>query len=258
MPPGTLLVDASLELRQTALMRRSAKAVPWSVEFEREIGPEDLALLHSSFRVGPSNPTAPLANIREPHHMLAQMVAKEEATVKISAVTGYSPQRIRQLQNDPAFSELVEHYREQEKFDGADIQAQVRYATMIANAILLERLEDEPTSFSNKELREIRDAGLDRIGHGPKATVDHNINDPTNVINKLKEMLSLEGRGKIIARNVIDAEYNEITHEQTETSPRLANSETDADGALLGTEAERPGSGGDSLSEESPQIARSA
>lgn len=253
MSAGLLAMEIPLEIRQTALARRSSRETPWSVEFAREIGTEDLVLLHSVTRVGPSDPKAPLANIREPHHMLAQMVAKDDPVVKISAVTGYTPARIRALQNDPAFSELVEHYREQEQLEGADIQAQVRHATLIANQLLLERLEEEPESFSNKELQALRDAGLDRIGHGPKATVNHNLNDPTDIISKLKDLLAVESQGRILSRHEIEAEYTEVTYVETEASEGAEVGETDADGAVPGTETQGPGGGGIEIPKESPQ-----
>jgi len=203
-----LAVNLPLDIRESALARRSSRQEPWQAMYHREITPDDLIQFHSSNL--PTNSRAPLAKIRDPHHYLAQMVADGKKTVEISAVTGYSPSRIDTLRSDPAFMELVAHYEEQNVFAQPDIVAQIRHVTLTAGAILMERLEQNPDEFTIKELQALRDAGLDRIGHGSSTKVNVSVNDPSHVIQQLKEMQAVEKRGRIISREAIEAEFTEV------------------------------------------------
>lgn len=237
----------SLDLRQTALARRSARAEPWQVAFDREIGPDDLLLLHSVMRLAP-DPKAALAKIKDAHHTLAQLLASGKSPVEVSAITGYSPSRIYTLQADPAFKELLVHYTDQHVASVADIQGQVRHLALAAKQVLMDRLEDEPEAFSNKDLKDILTAGLDRTGHGPTSNHNININDPSRVIDKLKDALAEEGRGRVLPRAIIDAQFEEATDVTAEASPGTTTGHTYDAGAIhREAEAEGESGGGDSL-----------
>ena len=194
----------------TVRKARAARQRPWTVEFERDMTEQDLLLVHSVSGPQPSKPNAPLAAIRDPHHMLARLLAEGKPIVEVSAVTGYSTTRIRTLQADPSFKELIAHYSEQKLFAEADITAQVKHIALTAGAVLQERLEAEPDSFSNEELRRLHEGSLDRIGHGPSANVNHSINNPAEILAALKDALVVENRGTIIHRKEIEASYEVI------------------------------------------------
>lgn len=213
-----LSVSLPLDIRQAAVARRSSRQEPWQVHFAREIGPEDLGLLHNGIMQAPQDPKAPLASLREPHHMLARLLAEGKPVVEVSAITGYSTSRIRTLQGDPAFRELMAHYEEAVVFAEADVQAQIKHVALTAGAILQERLEVDPDSFSNKDLKELFQTGLDRIGHGPTTKHQHTITDPTHIIEALKQAQAQEG-GRIIAKGAITAEFTEVTVEHEDAAP---------------------------------------
>lgn len=241
------LLSASLplDIRDSVMARSSAKRVPWHVKFDREIGEEDLILLASVF-YEPADPRAPLANIRDPHHTLARLVAQDKPTVEVAAITGYSPARINTLRADPAFRELVAHYAEQERSAEADISQQIKHAALTSLSILQERLETEPDSFSNKELREIANSGLDRIGHGPQSKVDIRVTDQHKVIEQLSMALRQELGGRIISQDYIEAEYVE-----TSQSDGAEIGDDDADWAVPTNETQGESAGGAEVSSPS-------
>ena len=240
-------ISLSCDLRQSALTRRSARAEPWQVTYDRDIGPDDLVLLANVMRISP-DPKAALAKIKDSHHTLAQLLAQGKSPVEVSAITGYSPGRIYTLQADPAFKELLVHYTEVHVAATADIQGQVRHLALAAKQVLMDRLEDEPETFSNKDLKDILTAGLDRTGHGPTSNHNINLNDPTRIIDKLKDALAEEGRGRVLPRAVIDAQFEEATDVTAEASPGSTRGDTyDARAIQRQAEAEGEGGGGSSL-----------
>jgi hypothetical protein len=220
---AVLAVTASLDIRNAALARRAAKADPWQLVAARPIGKEDLLLLHAVTRSAP-NPKAPLAKIRDPHHMMAKMLAKGKSRVEISAVLGYNTSSIIVLERDPSFRELVAHYTSEEVFAEADISAQIKHVALTAMSIIQERLEAEPETFSNKELRELGAAGLDRIGHGPSSSVKVSNNDPSSAIQALKDLLAGEGRGRVLPKAEIEATFKVISDGENSASQRSPES----------------------------------
>lgn len=250
-----LSLNLDLSGRQAAIARRSARAQPWSLEFAREIGSEDLLALSAITKLDP-DPKAPLARLHAPHHMMARLVAEGKADAAISAITGYTPARIRTLKADPAFSELVNHYEEQVKAEGADVQAQVQGVALMALHEIRDRLENDPSQFNNKELRELMTSGLDRTGHGPSSKQTVNINDPNGVIEGLRAMMARETRGRVLSRDTIDVSYTELRDEQAETCERLSNSEPETDRTVPRAEIAGPSGGGPEVSAsglESPE-----
>lgn len=206
------LMSASLplDIKDSVLARHSAKRQPWQVQFAREITDEDLVLLAGSF-YAPADPKAPLANIRDPHHTLARLIALDKPVVEVSAITGYSPARINTLRHDPAFKELVAHYAEIENASKADISEQIKGAALSSLSILQERLDQDPDSFSNKELREIMQAGLDRIGFGPQSKIDVRVNDTAKIIEQMAAMMKQESGAILSANEIIEVEYVEAS-----------------------------------------------
>lgn len=245
-----------LDIAAAAAVSRSSKREPWQIALAGPLREEDLMLLHSLNRLEP-DPKAPLAKIRDPHHTLAKMVADNKPVVEISSVTGYSPSRIRTLENDPAFQELVAHYRDQNRLASADIQEQLKHVSLTALQILQERLEENPEEVSVKELQSIAELGLDRTGYGPS----RQLNVSTNSGMTLKEMMQAvvsEQNGRIIAREeahlLLDAEYSDLESEDGKAPPssRIENSETcSGEPVQLQHQVERESGGRDHISEKS-------
>jgi len=203
--------------------RQSTRVVPWQLEFAREIGPEELVLLHSVSKL-PTNSKAPLAKLRAPHHTLAQMLANGDEVLVVSRVTGYAPARIRTLMADPAFDELISFYAEQKVHAEQDVAKSIAHVGMTATQILQERLEEEPESFSNKDLLALQTAQLDRSGHGPQSKKTVEISDPRNVLAEMRQLMAIENRAVVVSRDEpIDANYEEILN--VEESPQTEESQ---------------------------------
>lgn len=194
--------------------RRSTRANPWQVTYAREIGPEELVLLHSVSQL-PTNSKAPLARLAAPHHTLAQMLAEGQEPIVVSRISGYTVARIRTLQNDPAFAELITFYAEQKVMAENDVQKAIAHVGMTATQILQERLEDEPESFSNKDLLALQTAQLDRTGHGPQSKRTVEISDPRNVLSELKQLMTVENRAVVVPRaEIVEADYEVILNDE--------------------------------------------
>lgn len=202
--------------------RTSVRKKPWQLDYARDIGPEELVLLHTVSKL-PTNSKAPLAKLRAPHHTLAKMLAEGQEVIAVSAATGYSTARIRTLLADPAFDELVQFYAESKVHAENDVQKSIAHVGMTATQILQERLEEEPESFSNKDLLALQTAQLDRSGHGPQSKKTIEINDPRSVLAELKQLMSSENRAVVVSRSEpIDANYEEVLND--EESPQAQES----------------------------------
>lgn len=194
----------------SSLSRRSTKTEPWQINYVRDIGPEDAALMQTA-ALAPTNQRAPLARLREPHHHLAKLLAEGTERVAASRITGYCTSRIKTLENDPAFNELIAHYRETKAAAAPDIDQAITNSALIAGQLLQERMEDEPDSFSNKELLAIRDASLDRIGKGPTSKRTLEVVNVQGVLAEMRDMMAAEGAMRIVDKNTpIEAEYEEV------------------------------------------------
>jgi hypothetical protein len=145
---------------------------------------------------GPAGPllSSGLKKIRDSHHALAQAVASGRKHVEIAAETGYSQSRISILLKDPAFGELVAHYREKKAAVFVDTHRRLKALLDDVVAELHERV-DEP-EISTGELLEIAKFSADRAGFGPSsktlnltATVD---------LTELKRKAEEAERGRLV------------------------------------------------------------
>lgn len=139
---------------------RGKKAMPLSMEFERELGPSDLPLILEPPPQGAFTP--PLARIRNSHHMLARLLAEGKSGQEASLVTGYAPSRISILQNDPAFAELVVYYKGQVEAKYLDVHERLAMLGLSSIDELQARLDENPDGFKNRELLELAEFLLDR------------------------------------------------------------------------------------------------
>ena len=155
----------ALGLRTTG---RAAKAV--SAELERELGLEDVALLLDEKGV-----QAPqIKEFRERHHALARLIAEGKKPGEAALMQRYSQSRMSVLLADPAFRELVEHYRSIVDEAFLDFQQQLAALALDATMIMRSRMEDTPDDLSDAVVLQIIQVGADRTGHGPSQKVEHN------------------------------------------------------------------------------------
>lgn len=155
-----------LDLRTTG---RAAK--PVSAEFERELDLDDILSLQEERGVK----APPVREFRERHHALARLIAEGKKPGEAAILMRYTQSRMSVLLDDPAFKELVEHYRGlvQEQF--VDFQRKLAEVSTDALHLLQERLEDKGDEVSDAMLLRIVEVGADRTGHGPSQKSEVNI-----------------------------------------------------------------------------------
>lgn len=112
-------------------------------------------------------PPRAIMRIHASHHALARCLATGMRPAQAALVTGYSPGRISSLKNDPAFTALVEDYRQEAKSVFADLAERMHDLSLDAVEILQERLHGDPESFSIPALLDMVKTFADRTGHGP-------------------------------------------------------------------------------------------
>jgi hypothetical protein len=136
-----------------------------NAEIVRELEESDLALLETDR--GVKAPT--LRRLTDMHHCIARLVAQGEAGYAIAMATGYSQSRISILKADPAFQELVAHYREAaaEIYEEHQIDIAKKMAAVLSDTLDVQHdyvLSDDP------DIRNINDIAkfvADRAGYGP-------------------------------------------------------------------------------------------
>ena len=141
------------------------------VEIVRELTEKDLLLLELDR--GVKAPT--LRRLTDMHHNIARLVAQGEAGYGISMATGYSESRISILKGDPAFQELVAHYREdlKEIKDTHTIDVIKKGAALYCD--VLDYLHAGLLDGTYTDARDIVDIGKfagDRSGFGPASKQD--------------------------------------------------------------------------------------
>ena len=139
---------ASLQFRGAA-----TRPQPPIIEYARDLTREDIDVLNN---VPVGSKIRPIAQMRHTHHALARLIASGKRVNEAAAITGHSFQRAYDLNSgDPAFRELVAHYRavgNQQYMDTAARLAMLGIATIEE---LMERLETGAAKFSNRELMEL-------------------------------------------------------------------------------------------------------
>lgn len=153
----------------------------------RDLTEADLHALHTSkLNVKPKL----ISRIRNTHHALARLVAAGIRNEEISRITGFSPAWISTLSNqDPAFKNLVEYYREQIAGEFTEIHVSLHErltaVAMLAAEELQERLTNEPESLSPGELNDLVKSAADRTGFGPQ-TKSTNVNVNIDLAERLE------------------------------------------------------------------------
>lgn len=130
------------------------------LEFSRNLDESDLDLVLNPPPKGIT--TSPLSRLRNSHHMLARLLAEGRGNSEAALVTGYSPSRISILRGDPAFASLVEYYSTQVEAKYLDVHERLAMLGLSSVDELQERLENDPDSYSNKDLMALAEFALDR------------------------------------------------------------------------------------------------
>lgn len=133
----------------------------------RSLARQDLSLLLEK------RPDKPLQSLRDTHHRIARAVAAGLPNDEVAQSCGISYNRVSMLKKDPAFQELVAHYRAivtVEYVRSVDSFMEVATANMLKAAVMLsDKLDDamEKGEFlPTRDLIAIHDTGADRFGYG--------------------------------------------------------------------------------------------
>ena len=123
-----------------------------------------------------------LKRIHASHHSLARCLATGMKPAQAALVTGYALGRIQGLLVDPAFTALVEDYRNEAKSIFADLAERMNDMSLDAIELLQERLHESPESFTVPMLLDVVKAFADRTGHGPNQEV--NLKVSTDLVDR--------------------------------------------------------------------------
>jgi hypothetical protein len=165
----------------------------------RSLTRDDLARLYEK-RVGPPR----VKQFRDTHHRLARMCAAGLRDAEIIRLSGYGPNRLMQLRQDPAFQQLIAEYRD--KVTEAFVRSQDEfYETSVSNMLRAERMiedhldsaEETGETVPLKTLLAITSDRADRFGYGKHRT---QTNENVNFAAEMKRIAQQSGRS-----NVIDA-----------------------------------------------------
>ena len=125
-------------------------------------------------------PPNSLQTLRDTHHRAARAVAAGLRGEELASRTGYSYQRVYLLQQDPAFMELVAHYRAIITAEwAASVDPVIEYMStnaLKAQAMLSDKLDaaaENNEFLPTRDLLGIAELGLDRTGYGK---VNKNVN----------------------------------------------------------------------------------
>ena len=116
--------------------------------------------------------TGVVDKMRDSHHQLARLLAEGQKVVDISFTTGYSAVHISRLQGDPAFQELVNHYRDVVEVKYVNVHERISALAVDTVQEIHERLREQPDDFTVAGLTELAKLTLDRSGFGPTKTVN--------------------------------------------------------------------------------------
>lgn len=143
------------------------------LELVRPLTPEDI--LQAASRPAVKSGPPPLKTLKSVHQQAARLIAAGHSDTEVAIAVNRTPQRIRDLKVDPAFSNLVRIY--QEELDAKLADANERGATLMAEVFeiaateIRDRLEDDTkrARVPLSELRQIAVMAADRSVAPPKA-----------------------------------------------------------------------------------------
>ena len=141
------------------------KAKVFSAEILGPLTPEDL--LEREVQPEGQSTAPPLQRVRANHHNLAKLLASGMPEGEAAIVCGYSISRVSILKADPAFQELLHFYAAKKDALFQDVMGMVSGLAVDAILEVRERLESDPGRVSTKDLLELLNTSLDRLGYKP-------------------------------------------------------------------------------------------
>lgn len=185
-------LDLDLEIPAS----RGRKKLPLVHCFERELGTEDILLLIENPDRGSKTPA--IIKLKQSHHKLAQLLAEGVPDVEVALITGYAQSRISILKTDPAFKELLAHYKGVQKEIFINVHERLSSLSLDALEELQGRLEEKPEAFSVKQLQEIIELGFDRSGFGPRTTQVNELHLTTDsLLSSVRDEIRKKSYGSI-------------------------------------------------------------
>ena len=152
------------------LPSRGRVAAPLLLEVRGELDPKDLDRLSQA----PKTSVPVLQKLRAIHHHQARLLAQGKSYGEIAAIVGCTTQRLVQLVVDPAFSSLVEYYKDQLMetmlSDSARLQDKIVDVGEMAVDEMRERMENDERrrKLPIGEIRKIAEFAMDRTVAPPK------------------------------------------------------------------------------------------
>lgn len=211
-----------MNLIPTDFRTRGRAAKPVIATVVRELDATDLALLQDE----KGSQAPPLKRLSERHHALARTLASGVSAGDAAIMCGYTPSRVSILQDDPAFRELLEFYREDMNAQYRDLHQRLSGLAADAAELLQDKLEADmgkdvgERDVSVTQLMELTKLGADRTGHGPQ-TSQTNVNINVDLAARLES-----ARKRVQERTINGTETNSLAHTDTHTNP---HSDVDSD-----------------------------
>lgn len=161
---------------------------------QRPLTPEDFALIPATNAEGEgvALPADPIKKLRDSHHQVARLQAQGLRPTEISAITGYTTVRLKQLSASPAFQDLVSFYQQNETLALATLQERMLSINTDVLQELHHRLDETPEEFSPRDLLDFFRTTADRSGFGPRTTnVNVNVELSSRMEHARKRYLEL-------------------------------------------------------------------
>lgn len=163
---------------------------PVMFEVVRSLTPGDIVALATGTldernRITPP----PLQQIRAVHQRAALLIAQGKTAVEVATLVGRTPQRIRDLMQDPAFTELVASYQLQETEIVTEEMERARQVAVevheLAMCEIRDRLEDpdQLEKLPMSELRQVAAMAGDRTILPPKTAAPPSQTPPNITFN---------------------------------------------------------------------------
>lgn len=157
--PGAPKRSAALS---QAFSKPGKKMEKLGMEWTRDLGEEDIEEMVIFGAENATTPKAVMTRIRQVHHYLARLSAEGKGYPEMAAKTGLGRERIQCLHSDPAFMELVEHYKEAVEDQYKAVHQKIAVLGEAVVDELNSRLEEAPEKLSVSQLLEIGKMALDR------------------------------------------------------------------------------------------------
>ena len=142
-----------------------------------------------------------IQTLRDNHHRIARAVASGMSNADVAGTCGVTISRVNSLRGDPAFQELVAHYRAILTDEWAQQDTVIEFMrnnALKAQAMISDKLDDaaERNEFlPTRDLLGIAELGLDRTGYGK---VNKNVNINVDFAAKLEAARGRASRASTI------------------------------------------------------------